>query len=109
MELVTVTSEALDQLKLALTEDAPQALGVRVGVQGGGCSGYTYVLEFTEEEMPGDWIQEVSGVKVYVDPMSAPYIRGTTLDFVTSLMGAGFKFSNPNSVRTCGCGSSFSV
>ena len=109
MQLLVVTAEALSQLKQALTEDAPTALGVRVGVRGGGCSGYQYALEFTEETMEGDWVQELDGIKVYIDAMSAPYIRGTTLSFETNLMGAGFKFTNPNAVRTCGCGSSFSA
>ncbi|MDQ7052855.1 MAG: iron-sulfur cluster assembly accessory protein [candidate division KSB1 bacterium] len=80
-----------------------------MGVQGGGCSGLSYFLSLDKEIRPQDKIPEHDGVKVVVDSKSAMYLEGTILDFTDGLMGRGFVFNNPNAVRTCGCGSSFSV
>ena len=85
--------------------DVP-SMGLRVGLRGGGCAGFQYVLDFTEPT-PNDFVIELGKVKVYIDPVSAMHLEGTTIDYVTSLMGMGFKFINPNATKTCGCGSSF--
>jgi iron-sulfur cluster assembly protein len=83
--------------------------GLRVGVRGGGCSGFTYFLEFAESPNKGDRELDSHGVKLFVDPKSYLYLMGTEVDYVDGLGGAGFKFTNPNARRTCGCGESFSV
>ena len=90
-----------------LLEDKQEA-GIRAGVQGGGCSGFTYSLKF-DNPTPSDRIIESHGVSIYVDPKSYLYLMGTQIDFVNELNQSGFKFSNPNAKRTCGCGESFSV
>jgi iron-sulfur cluster assembly accessory protein len=83
--------------------------GLRVGVQGGGCSGLEYHLAFEEKPGPDDTVLEVDGIHVFLDQNSQQYLKGVTIDYVSGLHGAGFKFLNPNATRTCGCGSSFSV
>jgi iron-sulfur cluster assembly accessory protein len=82
--------------------------GLRIGVVGGGCSGFQYQLKF-DTQKEGDRVFVADDVRVFVDEASMPYIAGTTLDYVEGLHGAGFKFENPRAARTCGCGSSFSV
>ncbi len=82
--------------------------GLRVGVKGGGCSGFQYNLAF-DEQRDGDEVFEFAGLKVYVDQPSLPYVRGSVIDYVESLQGAGFQVNNPNVVAACGCGSSFRV
>ncbi len=82
--------------------------GLRVGVKGGGCSGFQYNLAF-DEEKAGDVVFEDHGLRVLVDAQSLPYVDGSVIDYVDSLQGAGFKVTNPNVVAACGCGSSFRV
>ena len=108
---LTFTSRALDMIKSALDEtNGEDGDYLRVGVKGGGCSGFQYSLNFTDEVDDEDQLVVVgAGVKVITDAFSASYLKGTELDYVESLQGAGFKFSNPNAKRTCGCGSSFSA
>jgi len=77
-------------------------------VVGGGCSGYQYNLDFDKEARMGDTTISADGINIYVDAISAGYLKGTVIDFVSGLQGTGFKFNNPNAKRTCGCGSSFS-
>ena len=89
------------------TGDVTRA-GLRVGVKGGGCSGFQYNLAF-DEQRDGDVVFEDHGLKVLVDGQSLPYVDGSTIEYVDSLQGAGFKVSNPNVVAACGCGSSFRV
>ena len=84
------------------------AAGLRVGVRGGGCSGFQYQLAF-DEQRDGDVIFEHSGLRLLVDNQSLPYVDGSTIDYVDSLQGAGFQVNNPNVVAACGCGSSFRV
>ena len=93
-----------------LIESRPNETGgLRVGVRGGGCSGFTYFLEFAEAANKGDREVDSHGVMLFVDPKSYLYLMGTEIDFVDGLNGSGFKFTNPNARRTCGCGESFSV
>jgi len=85
------------------------AIGLRVGVRGGGCSGFSYYLEFETEVSQGDKELESLGVKLIVDTKSYLYLMGVEIDYVDGLEGKGFRFENPNARRTCGCGESFSV
>jgi iron-sulfur cluster assembly protein len=85
-----------------------ETAGLRVGVRGGGCSGFQYQLAF-DEERPGDVVFEDHGLKLLVDGQSLPYVDGSTIDYTESLQGAGFQVTNPNVVAACGCGSSFRV
>ncbi|HSK30617.1 MAG TPA: iron-sulfur cluster assembly accessory protein, partial [Candidatus Limnocylindria bacterium] len=80
-----------------------------VSVTDGGCSGYSYKLDFDKEQKQEDAVLEWDGVRVFVDRASAPFLKGTVIDFVSGLYGGGFKFINPNATGTCGCGTSFST
>ena len=82
---------------------------LRVGVKGGGCSGFSYLLDLTESQKDSDEIFEQHGIKIIVDPKSLLYLNGTTIDFKDEIMGRGFVFQNPNATSSCGCGSSFSA
>jgi len=106
--MIAITSAAAREIKELLTKENKPELGLRIGVRSGGCSGYSYMLGF-DTPHEGDTVDEVEGVKVLVDPKSAPYLKGTQLDYQDGLQGKGFTFSNPNAQRTCGCGESFSV
>ena len=108
--MVSMTSKAIEQVKTIMADEKKTEItGLRVGVKGGGCSGLSYVLDFVKEPRQDDKIFDFDGVKVYMDPKSAIYLKGTEIDFTDGLMGKGFTFSNPNAQRTCGCGSSFGV
>lgn len=104
--MITLTEFAANKIKTLLTEK--EETGIRAGVQGGGCSGFTYRLKF-DNPKENDRILESHGVKIYVDAKSYLYLMGTIIDFVDELNQSGFKFVNPNAKRTCGCGESFSV
>ena len=82
---------------------------LRVGVKGGGCSGFSYLLDLTEQERETDEVFELNGIKVVCAPKSYLYLNGTKIDFKDEIMGRGFVFNNPNATATCGCGSSFSA
>jgi len=104
---LSFTNEAIQAAKDAFaSEDLKPDENLRVMVRGGGCAGFSYVLDFTGPK-ENDFIMNFEGLVVYLDPMSAMHLEGTQIDFVTSLMGMGFKFINPNATKTCGCGSSF--
>jgi iron-sulfur cluster assembly protein len=92
-----------------MEDEGKEGLFIRVGVQGGGCSGLMYQLTFDNQDLEGDKSFEDNGIKVVVDKKSYLYLIGTTLDFSGGLNGKGFVFQNPNADRTCGCGESFSV
>ena len=104
--MITLTKFAANKIKTLLVDK--EETGIRAGVQGGGCSGFTYQLKF-DNEKENDKIIESYGVNIYVDPKSFLYLMGTEIDFVDELNQSGFKFVNPNAKRTCGCGESFSV
>jgi iron-sulfur cluster assembly protein len=109
VQLVSLTEAAALKIKALLAEESDEELGVlRVAVQGGGCSGFQYALGFDRAAQEGDIETTVHGVDVVVDPYSAPYLRGTEIDFVDGLQG-GFAINNPNVVAACGCGHSFQV
>jgi iron-sulfur cluster assembly protein len=107
IELTDKGAEKVREFLAAQSEPAATA-GLRVGVRGGGCSGFQYMLAF-DEQRDGDTVVESHGLRLLVDTASAPYVRGATVDFVDGLQGAGFKVDNPNVVAACGCGSSFRV
>ncbi|MBM3917201.1 MAG: iron-sulfur cluster insertion protein ErpA [Sphingomonadales bacterium] len=107
--MLTVTDAAKKQALRLMEDEQKDGFFIRVGVQGGGCSGLMYQLTFDNEEKEGDMGFENNGVKVVVDKKSYLYLVGTTLDFSGGLNGKGFVFQNPNADRTCGCGESFSV
>jgi len=105
--VVTLTPAACQAIKEAMA--AQKLTHLRVGVVPGGCSGFNYDLELVNDTKAGDLVFNQDGVNVVVDPMSAQYLKGVSIDFVTGLQGSGFKFNNPNARSTCGCGSSFSA
>lgn len=105
---IYLTPSAIEAVKNAIKEEGDEGDCLRVSVVGGGCSGYQYQLDFEKESRMDDHVLNFSGVSIIIDPISAGYLKGTTIDFVSGLNGTGFKFNNPNAKRTCGCGSSFS-
>jgi iron-sulfur cluster insertion protein len=106
---VKLTPKALEMVKqMHAKEKLGPEIGLRIGVTGGGCSGFQYALKF-DAQKEGDIVTDEDGVRIFVDELSIPYIGGTTLDYVEGLHGAGFRFDNPRATRTCGCGSSFSA
>ncbi len=106
---VKLTPKAIEMVRKMHAKEALSAEhGMRIGVVGGGCSGFQYSLNF-DTQKDGDRVTDFEGVRVLVDEISLPYIAGTTLDYVEGLHGAGFRFDNPRASRTCGCGSSFSA
>ncbi len=108
--MITITEKGAQKVHEFLSAQGADvsAAGLRVGVRGGGCSGFQYNLAF-DEQRDGDEVFEHSGLKVLVDKPSLPYVRGSVIDYVDSLQGAGFQVNNPNVVAACGCGSSFRV
>jgi iron-sulfur cluster assembly protein len=104
--LVALSPVAAEKVKALLEQEADAELGLRVFVAGGGCSGLQYGMTL-DERQEGDTIIALDGIRVLVDEMSAQYIAGSEIDYVDSLMGAGFTVNNPNAVSTCGCGHSF--
>jgi iron-sulfur cluster assembly accessory protein len=109
--MINVTSTAASKITELLTEENKPEAGLRVFVQGGGCSGFQYGLMIEENGMDEsvDQIFESNGVKLFVDPISIRYLQGAEVDFVDNISGGGFTIKNPNAKSTCGCGSSFSV
>jgi iron-sulfur cluster assembly protein len=107
--MIKVTESAKNQATRLMEESGVPNSFIRVGVQGGGCSGLMYELDFDNEEREGDKVFEDNGIKIVVDKKSFLYLVGTTLDFSGGLNGKGFVFQNPNADRTCGCGESFSI
>jgi iron-sulfur cluster assembly protein len=105
-----VTERALSRIRAAMAKEgvSPEEGGLRLGVTGGGCSGLSYAIKFDSRPRERDRIYEFDGVRVFVDPKSFLYLHGMTLDYEETLMRQGFNFVNPNSTRSCGCGSSFS-
>ena len=107
--MVTVTEAAINRIRnMAINNDTPDS-GVRLMVVGGGCSGLTYDMDFETDAQEGDQVFEDEGVRVFVDPMSYVYLKGTEIDFIESFSFSGFHFNNPNAQKNCGCGSSFTV
>ena len=106
---ITLTSSAIAKVKEIMAQQNPVPAGLRVGVVGGGCSGFSYSMSFENGAGMMDKVFDMEGLKVFVDATSIMYLNGCRVDYVETLEGAGFKFDNPNVKSTCGCGSSFSV
>lgn len=106
--MITVTNAAVEEVKKLISKESDPELMLRLGVEGGGCSGLSYKLGFSKRN-EGDKEFDFNGVKVVVDSKSYLYLDGITLDYTDGLTGKGFTFQNPSATRTCGCGSSFSA
>ena len=109
-QMVNLTDIAAEKVAEFMSGQGAEGdvVGLRVGVKGGGCSGFQYALAL-DEKREDDHVFEISGIRVLVDPASMQYVDGSTVDFTESFMGSGFEVSNPNVVASCGCGSSFRV
>ncbi len=106
---IALTPNATAKVKEIMAQQNPAPAGLRVGVVGGGCSGFSYSMQFENSAGMMDKVFNFDGLKVFVDATSVMYLNGCIVDYVETLEGAGFKFENPNVKSTCGCGSSFSV
>ena len=108
---LVITAQAAEEVqKFIAQEQVPtESAGLRVSVLPGGCSGFKYSLNVEERALEDDMVAEVNGVRVFVDGFSAQYLTGITIDYVSSMQGSGFTFSNPNATGGCGCGSSFTA
>lgn len=109
--MVTITPVAATEVRKFMTQEGvdPAKGGLRVSVQPGGCSGFKYGLLIEDEATEDDFVLSQGDWKVFVDPFSAQYMNGVTIDYVSSMQGSGFTFKNPNATGGCGCGSSFSA
>jgi iron-sulfur cluster assembly protein len=108
--MIHVTEKAATKIREMLAKQGlPESGGLRLGVQGGGCSGLSYALRVETEARSRDKVIEEHGARVFVDPRSYAYLEDTTLDYEETLMRQGFIFQNPRAARTCGCGTSFTV
>jgi iron-sulfur cluster assembly protein len=109
--IVTVTSAATTEVKKFMDAEgvSPDVGGLRVSVQPGGCSGFKYGLLIEDQAAEDDTVIGMDGFRVFVDPFSAQYLSGVTIDYVSSMQGSGFTFKNPNATGGCGCGSSFNA
>jgi len=108
-KLITVTPKAAEKIVEFMKEDAEKSEYLRVYVQGGGCSGLAYGMEFVAKPEEDDTVIEEHGIKLVVDSYSQEHIKGATVDYIESLMGSGFKINNPNVTKSCSCGHSFST
>ena len=108
---IQVTEKALQRVRAALTKQgiAPEDGGLRLGIQGGGCSGMSYAVRFDTHPREHDRVFQFGDVRIFIDPKSFVYLKGTTLDWEDTLMRQGFVFRNPNVATSCGCGTSFTV
>lgn len=109
LPVVTLTEGAIAQIRRMQTDNAMPGYGLRFGIQGGGCSGYSYEMEFEEAPQPDDDVFDFDGVRVFMNPLHREYLKGSTIDYKDELIGAGFHIENPNVKRSCGCGTSFDV
>jgi iron-sulfur cluster assembly protein len=108
-QIISITDKALEQIKVISQAENPEGnKGLRLAVTGGGCSGLSYKIEFSDKK-ERDNILDFSGIQILVDPKSVIYLKGIVLDFKDGLNGKGFSFDNPNAKNTCGCGESFSI
>jgi iron-sulfur cluster assembly accessory protein len=106
--VVTITPAAAVKIRELMAQETDVSV-LRVAIEGGGCSGFQYGLGFDHGAQEGDHEFELEGVKVVVDPFSAPYLMGATVDYLETIQESGFKIDNPNAVSSCGCGHSFQV
>ncbi len=107
--VINVTERCAAKVLALMEAENKAGYGLRVAVEGGGCSGFQYGLTWENASRPDDQVMEFFGLTVYMDQASRDYLKGSTIDYIDSLQGAGFKIENPNSTGSCGCGESFSV
>ena len=107
--MITLTPNAVQAIRRFVRGAETPVAGLRVMIQGGGCSGFQYGLRMEAEKQEDDTELDIAGVKLLVDPMSYTLVAGVTIDFVETLTHTGFRFDNPNATATCGCGQSFSM
>lgn len=108
--MIEITERAAKEIRRIVADQGlGPATALRVGVKGGGCSGFSYTLGFDDQVAEVDQVTEVDDIRIVCDPKSFLYLNGTQIDFEDNLMGRGFKFGNPNAAKSCGCGESFSV
>jgi len=108
-QIVRLTPKAIEMAKQALVKRGTPDASLRLGVRGGGCSGVSYAIEFSDKVRNRDNVYDFDGLRVVVDPKSLVYLRGAALDYEIQMMQHGFKFKNPNEKSSCGCGESFTV
>jgi len=106
--MLTLTENAQKAVSRFISGAEEPVTGLRIGVAGGGCSGFQYTMALEKGAEEGDTVLEIADFKVFVDAQSAPLLQGVAVDFLDGLEGSGFKFENPNAANSCGCGSSFS-
>jgi len=106
---MNITKKAIERVQEMATNQDLINYNLRIMVVGGGCSGFSYEMEFDDVKQPTDFVLEEDGLKILVDPMSLQYLEGTKVDYVESFQFTGFRFENPNAKSTCGCGSSFTM
>ncbi len=106
---VTLTPAAVEHLRRIMAENGLEGAGLRFGIRDGGCSGYSYILEFESAPHEGDEVFEFEGIPLFVAPLKRDFIQGCVIDYVDELLETGFKIRNPNVKRTCGCGESFEI
>lgn len=104
---ITITDRALDQVRRLIAKDGRPGVVLRLGVKGGGCSGFEYLMKLDTLRREGDFVLEHEGATIVCDPKSAAFVEGSVFDYTGNLIGGGFKFENPNAARSCGCGTSF--
>ena len=104
---ISVTPTAQQKVKEAMIAEGKSGINLRIFVEGGGCSGLQYGLAFEDTQQDGDEVVTQDGFNILVDRFSVPYLEGISIDYVTSLQGAGFRIENPNATGSCGCGHSF--
>ena len=104
---ILVTEKAVLAVKRLVAKNGCDGVFLRLGVKGGGCSGFEYVMRLDTERKPIDISTEIEGIEIVCDAKSAKFLAGSTFDHTSNLMGGGFKFENPNAARSCGCGTSF--
>lgn len=109
MSILTVTSTAVEQIKILLNGRGKPSLGIRVGIKTRGCSGLSYYIEFADEKNPYDEVVQMDDVTVLIDPKAIMFVFGIVMDFETNDLESGFTFKNPNEKGRCGCGESFHV
>ena len=107
--MLQITDNAISKVKQLLAAENKEGYGLRVAVQGGGCSGFQYGLTWEKDQQDNDQVLEFDGLRVFVDAMSNLYVQDVSIDYVDGLQGSGFKIENPAATGTCGCGHSFSM
>jgi len=108
-QIIKLSDNAANRIKEIMSKAENQAIGVRIGVQSGGCAGMSYVMEYAKETRPNEEIIEDKGVKVLIDPSAIMYLLGTEMDYKKEKFSSQFVFKNPNETERCGCGESFKI